>query len=337
MPLETGKAAIDRAFRSLVPQGRLNLGFFGGEPLLETGRILEWMDYSRNRAREQNSCVRFNVTTNGTISTCEAWQIMMAEDLDLAVSFDGNPAAQDRNRVDTYGRGSSEKVVATLKQLVAGGTSFRVIAVVRPNNLEVLTKGLNYLHELGVRQVELSLDLWTAWTAGDGIRLQKFIEDAAKLWRRWLPGFSLNWFDAKLAGLARIPAAEESTRCGFGAGEIAVAPSGRLYPCERLIGEDRLENPLRLPGHALEGQDFLDNSTAGLRRLEACTRCALVETCDTVCRCSNFVRTGDVNRPDGLLCLFNKAVTEATARMFAPDETLNPKHQNERNSHVQSN
>ena len=35
MPLEIGLAAIRRAARSLCPGGTLELGFFGGEPLLE--------------------------------------------------------------------------------------------------------------------------------------------------------------------------------------------------------------------------------------------------------------------------------------------------------------
>jgi radical SAM protein with 4Fe4S-binding SPASM domain len=91
-----------------------------------------------------------------------------------------------------------------------------------------------------------------------------------------------------------------------------VAPSGRLYPCERLIGEDRPDQPLRLPGNALEGTDFLDPTTS-FTRCSPCNRCELAFACDTTCRCSNFIRTGDVNQPDGLLCLLNKAAARATA------------------------
>ena len=186
--------------------------------------------------------------------------------------------------------------------------------------------------------MNLSLDLWTTWTAGDGLRLRGLVERAAELWRQWLPDFSVNWFDGKVAGLAGLPATIETTRCGFGDGEIAVAPSGRLYPCERLIGEDRPDHPLRLPGHAREGHDFLACAPAPLDSCPACSNCVLATACDTDCRCSNFVRTGDVNRPDGLLCLLNKAAAEAVSRVLEDaiysGEPCQSNLQHQRKSHV---
>jgi uncharacterized protein len=247
----------------------------------------------------------------------------MLRDLDLAVSFDGNPSMHDRHRRDAQGNGTASHVQETLKRLVESGKPFRVVTVVRPDTLEEVPAGLCHLHELGVRAVDLSLDLWTHWTAGDGVRLRQLVDQAADLWRQWLPEFGLNWFDSKLGQLARVPVSEEITRCGFGCGEIAVAPSGRLYPCERLIGEDRLDHPLRLPGHALEGDDFLDSAPAAFDRCAACSPCMLNSTCDTTCRCSNFVRTGDVNRPDGLLCILNKATVQAIGRLFAGSPPVN--------------
>src|SRR5436190_14531877 len=95
---EVALAAIERAFRSLAAGGQLDLSFFGGEPLLESARILEWMSHARTVARNSGRRVRFNLTTNGTITQRQAWQVMMTEDLDLAVSFDGNPATHNRHR-----------------------------------------------------------------------------------------------------------------------------------------------------------------------------------------------------------------------------------------------
>src|SRR5258708_32791343 len=136
MPWTTGATAIERAFRSLVPDGQLDLGFFGGEPLLESARILEWMGHSRSYARNSGKRVTFNVTTNGTITHRAAWQLMLADDLDLAVSFDGTLEAHDLHRRDVHGKGSAAKVAATLRQLIEAGKLVQVIVVVRPDNLE---------------------------------------------------------------------------------------------------------------------------------------------------------------------------------------------------------
>jgi uncharacterized protein len=316
MPLGVGMAAIRRAFGSLVNGGRLDLGFFGGEPLLEPRRILEWMRFARSCSADLGKPVRFNITTNGTITGDEVWQIMLADDLDLAVSFDGAPHIHDRHRRDAQSQPTAARVEATIGKLVVAGKPMSVIFVVRPENLDRVPEGLAYLQGMGVRQIDLSLDLWTTWTAEDGRRLEKLVDHAALLWRQWMPEFSLNWFDAKAAALARLPVTEERTLCGFGEGEIAVAPSGRLYPCERVIGEDRPDHPLRLPGAALEGDDFLSSEIGAFARCEPCGRCALAAACDTTCRCSNFIRTGDVNRPDGLLCILNKAAARATANVL---------------------
>jgi radical SAM protein with 4Fe4S-binding SPASM domain len=188
------------------------------------------------------------------------------------------------------------------------------VVVVRPDNLYEIAKGLEYVRAIGVRRVNLSLDLWTRWTANDVTRLDAMVTELAGIWFGWLPEFSVNWFDAKVTELAHLPGNERAIRCGFGSGEVAVAPSGRLYPCERVVGEDRPENPLRLTANVFEGPDFLTLPAACFSRCEPCSGCALNFACDTFCRCSNFIRTGDVNRPDGLLCALNKSTARAVAQ-----------------------
>jgi uncharacterized protein len=294
----------------------LTLGFFGGEPLLEAPRILEWMTYARQLARQSDKQVNFTLTTNGTVTHPHAWQVMMADDLELAVSCDGSPSIHDRHRRDVHGKATSASVQETIRRLLNVGKDFRVVTVVRPDNLAELPNGIEFLHALGVRTVDLSLDLWTSWSSSDAHALRALITNLSKLWARWLPDFSLSWFDAKVAELAHLQKTTETVRCGFGDGEIAVAPSGRLYPCERLIGEDRPGNPLCLPGNALEGNNFVDFQAPSFTRCSPCSQCALAFACDTFCRCSNFIRTGDTNRPDGLLCLFNKAVATAVANVL---------------------
>jgi uncharacterized protein len=230
MPATIATTAMDRAFNTLAPGGRLDVGFFGGEPLLEATRILDWMRYAREKAAMSGHNVDFSLTTNGTLDGDEAWRVMTAPDLELTVSFDGNPAIHDRHRKDANGHPTSAKVVALLERLLRAGREFQVNVVVRPDTLAQLPEGLLFLRELGVRQVLLSLDLWTHWSSQDGRSLERAIHQAARLWRSWLPGFSINWFDLKAGALAQLPVVERPTQCGFGHGEIAVAPGGHLYP-----------------------------------------------------------------------------------------------------------
>jgi uncharacterized protein len=313
MPAEVGLRAIDRAVASLEQGGTLELGFFGGEPLLEPDLIEQFLDHAAARLAGGRGTLAAGLTTNGSISTSRAWRLMMRDDLALAVSHDGLPQVHDAHRPFADGQGSSESVLKTVRALADSGKAFRIVMVVRPDNVESLPAGIEFLIRLGVRRFDPSLDLWTRWTAADLQRLDAAVARCADLWRDRLPDVALSWLDEKAARLMRVPMSL-TARCGFGCGEIAVAPSGWLYPCERVIGEDLPDNPLRLSGHALEGPGFLEYRPYPCRAADACRECEIALLCDTTCRCSNFIRTGDVRRPDGLLCRLNRACVRETAR-----------------------
>jgi uncharacterized protein len=317
MPEEIARRSIDRALASTEDGGILELGFFGGEPLIEAPMIASLIEYAHAHAAIRGIRTELNLTTNGTLASGAAWDVMMRADLSLAVSHDGLPAVHDRLRPMVDGRGSSATVEATLKRLIDAGREFCVVMVVRPDNLAELPAGIEYLRALGVRRIEPSLDLWTRWSRDDIHQLEIIVSRCARIWSAGLPVHSISWFDEKTAELMRIPKASETARCGFGDGQIAVAPSGNLYPCERLIGEDRADNPSRLSGHALEGSDFLNFAAAPHRSHEECDGCSMNSLCNTICRCSNLVRSGDVSKPDELLCVWNQACLTATARALA--------------------
>lgn len=316
LPGHFGRAAIDRALRSLEPGGTLELGFFGGEPLVEAEQILGWMHYARSRAKGAGRQLQCGLTTNGTLVEGAAWSVLTDPGLNLAISHDGLPEVHDAQRVTVDGHGSSAQVLKTVDRLRAAGREFRVVMVVRPDNAEQLPAGLRYLRSRGVWQFDLSLDLWARWERADAARLKRVIAACAELWADWLPIASINWFDEKAAELTAVPC-QPTARCGFGAGEVAVAPSGRLYPCERVIGEDDPASPLRLPGDVMAGEDFLWFEPGAARSAPQCDVCSLAEMCNSTCSCSNYIRTGRSDRPDGLLCLVNQCCVDETARALA--------------------
>lgn len=313
LPLATGRKAIERALHSLERHGTLELAFFGGEPLIEAELILELVEHARSEAARRDVELTLSMTTNGTLDSPASWSVMMLSDMQLAVSHDGLPSVHDRHRVTIDGQPSSRKVQETMGRLVHERKDFRVVMVVRPDSVETLPAGLDYLYGCGVRRFDPSLDLWTVWTRADGEHLGDAISRAADFWQEHLPECSVSWFDEKAARLARVPL-HETARCGFGVAEIAVTPAGNLYPCERLIGADEPENAMRLPGDVFHGDDFLGYEPSPGKSAPECMQCALQSLCSTSCRCSNYIRTRDLTRPDGLLCLWDQACHRETVR-----------------------
>lgn len=308
MPEKVAQHSIERALTSLHPGGTLELSFFGGEPLLEAALIGSTIDYARRRCVESGKFLALNLTTNGTVDAPLAWQIMTLNDIDLAISFDGLPEIHDRYRRDPDGAGSSARVLATMRRLLAAKKEFQVIVVVRPDTVASLASGLKFLRDFGVDLVTPSLDLWTTWNAADLRALEAALAECALVWRKSLPGFGVSWFNEKAVQLAQMPFSQ-SARCSFGDGEIAVAPSGNLYPCERLIGEDAPDNPARLPGEALLGSDFI--------ALEPV--CGTAKSCSLSCSCSNLVRSGRTDTPDELLALLDRVCLRETRRVLTAE------------------
>lgn len=313
MRAEVGRAAIRRAIRSLAPGGLLELGFFGGEPLLEADLVADMLHFAEQTTEPLGVRLRPGITTNGTVLTASAWKLLTLDGLDVCISHDGLPEAHDRHR-RTDGCGGAEQVAETIRVLQDARHDLRVVMVVRPDTAALLPEGIRWLCDRGVRRFDLTLDVWAAWDSAGVEQLEEALIRTADLWQQGLPQVAINWFDEKAAHVAGIPI-EPCARCGFGDGEIAVAPSGNLYPCERLIGEDAVDQPMRLAGHVLEGTDFCRGPAPG-RSAAACSACAIRGPCNTTCRCNNYVRTGDIGRPDALLCLLERVCYRETARVL---------------------
>ena len=322
MPLAVGQKAINRAAASVHTGGTLEIAFFGGEPLLESKLLLALVAHARQQAHARGLRLSMALTTNGTVTGPDAWSVLMMPEMEVSISCDGAPRIHNRHRRTADGRGTAHQVVDTIERLAAHSREFHVVIVVRPDTLGALPASIRFLESRSAHSIQPSLDLWTRWSPRDLLRLERVVSHCARLWRSRTPQLSIGWFDEK-AGRLLGAHQTDTARCGFGYNELAVAPSGRLYPCERLIGEDAPDNPMVLPGSAIEGDDFLQTQESEARSHPACDACAMSAACNTVCRCSNYIRTGDVNRPDGLLCTLNKACLVETARVLRQPIQIN--------------
>jgi uncharacterized protein len=305
MSTDVGQTAIDRSINSIERGGVLELGFFGGEPLLEAGLIRSLIDYARKNTQQAGLELLLALTTNATVTNHKAWSIVMMPEVDLAVSIDGRPGTHDRHRRFADGLGTSNVVLKTIARLLDAGKEFKAVAVVGPESGRSLAEEIESLRDLGIGRIELSLDLWTSWTAEAIDQLEQAVVSCGRLWAKGLPDISINWFDDKAALLIRKEPVS-TCRCGFGKGDIAVTPAGNLYPCERLIEDDRQANPMRLAGNVFQGRDFLFGPAQKIRIAGPCRECAIDTLCRTTCGCCNYVRTGRIGQPDGLLCRFNQ-------------------------------
>ena len=118
MSWETAKRSIDFLWEHSVDSKRVNIGFYGGEPLLEFPLIKQIVAYARDVFDGKE--LTFTITTNGTLLTDEIISYFAQENIQLTISLDGPKAIHDKSRIFADGHGSFDTVmknVARVKEL----------------------------------------------------------------------------------------------------------------------------------------------------------------------------------------------------------------------------
>ncbi|MEK6875058.1 MAG: radical SAM protein [Nanoarchaeota archaeon] len=114
MSLGIAKTSIDYLFKHSIKARQRIVSFYGGEPLLEDNRSLveSSTDYARKKSIENSASVKFSLVTNGTnLTNWVDW--LTKNEVLLFVSLDGPRGVQDKWR----GEESFEKVFTGLEKI----------------------------------------------------------------------------------------------------------------------------------------------------------------------------------------------------------------------------
>jgi uncharacterized protein len=291
MPRDVARRAIGAA----LSHGRdVDFSFFGGEPLLEW-ELLEDCALSVKRAAVRaNLRARLQVTTNGTRLDDARVAALARLGVHVAVSIDGTREAHEATRPNAGGGSSFDAVVRGARRVRRAGLPLSVISVVAPANVRWLARSVRFLaDDLGAWRVELNPAWNERWAAADLDVWQGQLEELAHEWRTRLrrgEGPSLPTFERAL----------RPTRCDFGEGHFAIAPSGRIYPCERMVGADDASTARFVIGHVDVGIDPVRRETSCARESGSCA-------------CANVAETGSA-RSQGDLQSWYEALTGRLAR-----------------------
>jgi len=115
MSKDTAKKAIEFLRAHAVDSPKVNIGFYGGEPLLEFSLLKEIVTYSKNCFVGKN--LTYSLTTNGTLLTDEVIHFCDDHDVSLMISLDGPKEINDINRVFADGAGTFDSVIERVNRL----------------------------------------------------------------------------------------------------------------------------------------------------------------------------------------------------------------------------
>jgi len=319
MTPEVMEAAVALGFSR--GQGPVRVGFFGGEPLMAFAAMREGVRLAREASARTGRSVSFTVTTNGTLLSGDRLDFLAREGFRVAVSLDGPADVHDRHRRFADGTGSHALVARHVREALPRLPNLAVASVLRPDTAGRARDVFDHAASLGARRLHLGLDYHAPWDESSLRALEAGLLDLADAWvAAWRRGRPLvvGSLEAKILRHVLHPLMPVA-RCSCGSHEWTAAPSGSIYPCDRLVGADTGDG-VRI------GDVFRGFDPAQAEAFQACHRatpdpCA---ACDDAHRCSfwgtciRHAMTGRIDTlPEGL-CRMERALMAAADRAATP-------------------
>jgi len=308
MPREIMERAVEFGLDE-ADKGYLLISFFGGEPMLELELMEQAVEYAERRAAQRGKRMFWAMATNGTVLDDRRLRLLKDHRIQVQVSLDGSPAAQDATRRFRNGRSSYARIEANLLRLLGEGFQIRVVAVIDPRNAAYLGRSFDHLADLGVKQILFSPNYNGGWTDEACETFEQALRD---LGQRYMARFRagqdvrLDPINGKVVThLAQ--GYKEKNLCQFGQKEIAISPSGKIYPCDRLVAEDN--NPQVWIGDLEQGLDLARRDAMVQAKNTAdpeCADCELRPRCMHWCGCANYETTGNVGQVSEVVCWFER-------------------------------
>lgn len=318
MTLPIAEKIIEFIYSNTPHEEKIDLGFFGGEPLLEFEVMQRIVEVLQSHPKYDPERIELSITTNGTIFNREIASFLKRHRIVLCVSCDGPPAVQDLFRVFADHRGSSAVVEETIRQARETLPIVLVNAVYHPLSLTSLPETIRYFSSLGLRQIYLNPDFSAPWTAQAAATLPTIYQQIGELYAEYYlqgdPHF-ISLVDSKITVILR-GGYKPSEKCQMGTRELAFGPDGHVYRCERLVGSGGMNE--HCIGHIENDFRISGSNCAGI---EACTtkeciECTLRDYCMNWCGCSNYFSTGSYGRSGAFLCASEKASIQEAFRII---------------------
>jgi uncharacterized protein len=319
MQLDIAGAVVDFIFERTPPHENIDIGFFGGEPILEFDLVKSITSMIKSHRLYDAGRVTLSVVTNGTVFSEEIAEFIKTQAIEFCISCDGPPSVQDRFRRFLDGKETSATVEETIKKAVEVLPTVVVNAVYTPPTLSLLSQTVEYFYALGLKRLFLSPDYSATWTKKDIDSLEHVYGEVA---RKYVEHYLLkkplfiNIIDNKITVMLR-GGYQQIERCRMGTGDLAFAPSGNIYPCERLIGAD--DGSTHCIGNVSKGIDLSRMSChtmAGGEVNTECMECGIKDYCMNWCGCSNYFSSGYYNRVSSFLCASEQMAVKTAFGVF---------------------
>lgn len=313
MTIETAKTAIDWIFDH-IPSGMsgVEIGFIGGEPLLEFELIKDIVAYTSSVERKERYI--FYATTNGTLLTDEhkAWFAAHKNCFTLGLSLDGAKETHDHNRSNSFDKIDIEFFLRTWPHQ-------GIKMTLSEYSLPRLAENIKYVHSLGFKEIG-GVNLFEAnfdWSRDEYLHV--LMPQLAELVKFYVDndGLPLNQMFNKRLNYCEVKHRAKKRWCGIGTGAIFFDTDGKIFPCPFVTPMTFSEHDLSL----ILQTEFTDESTF---IDEHCYKdCYIYPICPT-CSGANYLTNRTFTKRDKRKCRVQKLISLFIADLQAKRIRKNP-------------
>lgn len=317
----TARNAVDFLFRESGTHQTCIINFDGGEPFLNFPLVESTTAYAKEKARQSEKRVRFNISTNGTLFTKENVEFLTQNRFGIGISIDGDQSTHDRARKFKNGRGSYR----TLSERLSDTDLFKhrkpthARATITKESL-LCSRTVSHLYSMGFRVIYLEPaagkdETWVIDREDLEIIKEEFGKVAGFYKEELLKGHFIilrNFFQP----LEKIHLKSKSGyRCAAGCRTLAAAPDGSLYPCYKFVG---VKN--HIMGNVNNGAQNIDISTRFMENhvngKSTCKDCWARYICGGGCPYLAEISNNNISIKDGLDCEFTRHLITLSLEIY---------------------
>ncbi|MDR1155646.1 MAG: radical SAM protein [Bacteroidales bacterium] len=299
MSLQVAKQGIDFVIGNAVKKnlGHIEVNYHGGgEPAINWHTLTESLGYARLKASEHGMETIASLATNGVLNDRQIdWIIENIQG--ASVSFDGLPEMHDRHRVTPSGKGSSERVIHTLRRFDEAGFDYGIRVTVTADLIPMMADSVEYICScFNSRHIQVEpvyqIGRWTDAPSAETGAFVAAYRDALARAKKY--GCEIVFSGARLGILT-------NHFCSATRDMFALTPDGTVSACYEVFSEDNPWAKVFLYGKPAEtgGYTFDRERLAFLRKQavqhrDYCRDCFARWTCGGDCYHKALTMTGSL-------------------------------------------
>ncbi|MET0063556.1 MAG: radical SAM protein [Candidatus Thiodiazotropha endolucinida] len=306
---EVFRKAVSLAQRSFSEE-RVNLAFFGGEPLLMFDRIKGMVKYAKQELEDRR--LTFTITTNGTLVTTEIAEFFAEYDFNVIVSLDSVQEVNSKTRQPKCGSTSEmySTIMGGMRRMLDAGVHLACNIVLCNENISSLSDFVEQLRAIGIGKITMAFvsDRQHILTSESFDALLEQTENFVDL----LLGDENLTIDPYSAVMKLVREHKMHLyRCGYGRLRINVQPDGVLTPCQRMQNTmGSVDEGVNLEFSRLAAYDTVDNKPV-------CKDCGVRYLCGGNCYHESLIYEGDLKQAHRPYCdYYVRVVSQVASRMM---------------------